>query len=179
MQTLAARCGAGAAGFARVAQQPAASPQCGGRLSAARRAPQAQYRSNGVVGAARRVSSPPQRAVPAHAPRRSSDGALGRGRAFSAGRGWLRVTAAAGGDHADVPDAVANAITGSTPEDVECLDEILSAGAWDDVQQCVRGLAIQGRVTPGVLAAAEKVLAKMQERSDADIDVVKVCANVC
>ena len=78
-----------------------------------------------------------------------------------------------------MPDAVANAITGSTPEDVECLDEILSAGAWDDVQQCVRGLAMQGRVTPGVLAAAEKVLAKMQERSDADIDVVKVRTTVC
>ena len=78
-----------------------------------------------------------------------------------------------------MPDAVANAITGSTPEDVECLDAILSAGAWDDVQQCVRSLAMEGRVTPGVLGAAEKVLAKMQERPDTDIDVVKVRAVAC
>lgn len=85
------------------------------------------------------------------------------------------VCAAAGDDNA-VPDAVANAITGSTPEDVEALDDILSAGGWDDVQATVRNMAMEGRVTPGVLSAAEKVLGKMSERGDADLDVVKVRA---
>ena len=78
-----------------------------------------------------------------------------------------------------MPAAVANAITGSTPEDVEALDDILSAGGWDDVQATVRNMAMEGRLTPGVLAAAEKVLAKMHERGDADVDVVKARKRAC
>ena len=143
MHALTARCGVSAAGLARAARQQRASPRCGGLRPAALRAAAQLYRCS--PGPARRLH------------------------ACAASR---HACAAAGDDHA-VPEAVANAITGSTPEDVEVLDDILSAGGWDDVQATVRNMAMEGRLTPGVLAAAEKVLAKMSERGDADVDVVK------
>jgi len=157
MHALAARCGASAStGRSRVAPRAAAVSRCGGPRCAARRAP--LYRSLGA--AARSAPSPLRRA------------------ASAPGRGLSLARAATADDGAAdaLPDAVANAITGSTPEDVECLDEIMSAGAWDDVQQCVRELAMTGRLGPGVLGAAESVLARMQADPATDADLVRVRA---
>ena len=55
-----------------------------------------------------------------------------------------------------------DAIVGVTVEEAQILDSILSAGAWEDVQGAVRSFAMQGALSPGVLAAARKVLAKSQ-----------------
>ena len=52
------------------------------------------------------------------------------------------------------------AIVGVSIEDAQTLDDILSAGGWEDVQQVIRALALEGTLRPGVLAAAKKVLGK-------------------
>jgi hypothetical protein len=111
---------------------------------------------------ARRLTAPAQRshAVPtvhtrqpqAHAappraaaasPRSASTAA--RKRALTAGARVpsRRLRAGEGDEFAALADGgpiegMGPVITGVTPEDAELLDEILSAGAWDDVQQMVR-----------------------------------------
>ena len=52
------------------------------------------------------------------------------------------------------------AIVGVSIEDAQTLDEVLSAGGWEDVQQLIRSLAMEGNLRPGVLVAARKVLGK-------------------
>jgi len=63
---------------------------------------------------------------------------------------------------AELQEVVGSALLGGDAESVAVLDEILSAGGWEDVQATVRQLATEGRVTPALLSTARAALERAQ-----------------
>lgn len=66
----------------------------------------------------------------------------------------------------------------SATEDHELVNEILACGTWSAVQEKVRKLAIEGRLTPSVFTAAAGILEECQTRG-LDENITRTMESVC